>query len=170
MPLIIDRDGYLILNLGMLAISAFEIVLPSSTIMPTLTQLFQHPSQNIPLVISTSVAATIVVLSLAELAIRSPPKPKLILSPRETLLPKLTKEEQSLLAYPPDLFPGARDVTSPVSQVTWHHSTRFRYLTICFSTVQSVSMNGVPELGGRCLCYMASAPRVSRLANSPTLW
>jgi hypothetical protein len=85
--------------------------------MSTLTQFFKDSPRNVPLVIGTSVVSTIAVITLAKLTLRSPPKPKLIPSPRETLLPKITKEEQSQLSYPPDLFPGARDVTSPASQV-----------------------------------------------------
>jgi hypothetical protein len=40
----------------------------------------------------------------------SPPKKKIIPSP------KLSKEEQNKLSYPPDILPGAQDVVSPVSQ------------------------------------------------------
>jgi hypothetical protein len=92
--------------------------------MYTLSQFFKEPPRNIPLIIGTSVATTLAVITLARLSLRSPTKPKLIVSPRETLLPKLTKEEQSLLSYPLDIFPGARDVPSPVSQVTWYSKSR----------------------------------------------
>lgn len=71
------------------------------------------------LIIGTSTATTLAVITLAKLTLQSPPKPRIIPSPRETLLPKLTKEEQSQLTYPPDIFPGARDVPSRVSQFTW---------------------------------------------------
>jgi hypothetical protein len=90
----------------------------SRSIMSALTQLFKDPPRNLPLIIGTSVASTLAVITLAKLALQSPPKPKLIPSPRETLLPTLTKAEQDLLSYPPDIFPGARDVTSPVSRIT----------------------------------------------------
>ena len=36
-----------------------------------------------------------------------------IASPRETLLPHLTPEQAATLPYPPNLFPGARDVETP---------------------------------------------------------
>ncbi|MCJ1281943.1 hypothetical protein MMC26_001266 [Xylographa opegraphella] len=39
--------------------------------------------------------------------------PNSIPSPVHTLFPHLTPAEQSALPYPPDLFPGARDVESP---------------------------------------------------------
>ncbi|KAN0122434.1 alpha/beta-hydrolase [Hyaloscypha variabilis] len=85
--------------------------------MSALTQLFKDPPRNLPLIIGTSVASTLAVITLAKLALQSPPKPKLIPSPRETLLPTLTKAEQDLLSYPPDIFPGARDVTSPYGTI-----------------------------------------------------
>ncbi|KAE9381544.1 alpha/beta-hydrolase [Stipitochalara longipes BDJ] len=85
--------------------------------MSALTQLFTDPPRNFPLIIGTSVATTLAVITLTKLALQSPPKPKLIPSPRETLLPTLTKGEQDLLSYPPDLFPGARDVTSPYGTI-----------------------------------------------------
>ena len=36
-----------------------------------------------------------------------------IASPRETLLPHLTPAQVATLPYPPNLFPGARDVETP---------------------------------------------------------
>ncbi|OCK81970.1 alpha/beta-hydrolase [Lepidopterella palustris CBS 459.81] len=39
--------------------------------------------------------------------------PKIIASPRETLLPNLSQGEIDSLPYPPDVLPGARDVDSP---------------------------------------------------------
>ncbi|KIW72001.1 hypothetical protein PV04_00225 [Phialophora macrospora] len=40
-----------------------------------------------------------------------------ILSPRTTLLPKLSKEQISDLPYPPDVLPGARDVDTPYGTI-----------------------------------------------------
>ena len=54
-------------------------------------------------------------LAAVPLVRRSPttrPRP-CIKSPRETLLPTLSKEEIAALAYPPDLLPGGRDVETP---------------------------------------------------------
>ena len=39
-------------------------------------------------------------------------RPKIITSPRETLLPVLSPEQASLLPYPPNALPGPRDVES----------------------------------------------------------
>lgn len=38
---------------------------------------------------------------------------KTLLSPRETVLPRLSDEEVRKLPYPPNALPGARDVASP---------------------------------------------------------
>lgn len=46
-----------------------------------------------------------------------PPKSYIHRSPRTTLLPKLSDEEKSRLAYPPDILPGARDVDSPYGSI-----------------------------------------------------
>lgn len=51
-------------------------------------------------------------VTLQTLVSRSSAK-AIILSPRETLLPKLTEGEKCALPYPPDALPGARDVNSP---------------------------------------------------------
>ena len=85
--------------------------------MSLLPNTFGDVPRKLPLVIGASVATTLAVISLAKLALQSPPKPKLIRSPRETLLPNLTPAEQDQLDYPPDILPGARDVLSSVSQV-----------------------------------------------------
>jgi hypothetical protein len=79
----------------------------------TLNNFFKHElARNLPLIITSSVVTTLAIVTLAS---TSPPPKKIIPSPRETLLPRLSKEEQGLQAYPPDVFPGARDVSSPVS-------------------------------------------------------
>lgn len=44
-------------------------------------------------------------------------KAVIIRSPRTTILPKLTDEEKSDLPYPPDVFPGARDVDTPYGSI-----------------------------------------------------
>lgn len=44
-------------------------------------------------------------------------KPRTIASPRESLLPKLSKAEIADLPYPPDALPGARDIASPYGSI-----------------------------------------------------
>ncbi|KAF4632706.1 hypothetical protein G7Y89_g5414 [Cudoniella acicularis] len=70
------------------------------------------PSRDTYLIIGSSVATTLAVVTLTRLALSSPPK-TIIRGPTDTLLPKLSKEEQAELPYPPDVFPGSRDVVSP---------------------------------------------------------
>lgn len=71
-------------------------------------------SRNPGFLVGSSVAATLVVVAIARLISRT--SPKKILSSRATQLLHLSKAEQSELPYPPDVFPGARDVDSPVSR------------------------------------------------------
>jgi hypothetical protein len=100
----------------------------------TLNNFFKHElARNLPLVITSSVVTTLAVtITLARLAFTStsPPPKQIISSPRETLLPRLSKEEQELLAYPPDVFPGARDVSSPVSQSVSHVHPHPSFLSV----------------------------------------
>ena len=87
--------------------------------MDRISQLFGSvPTHNKYFIISSSIATTLTVLTIARLAFYPVP-PKIIPSPRKTLLPKLSKKEQDNLPYPPDVFleSGARDVDSPVSHV-----------------------------------------------------
>ncbi|RFU24109.1 hypothetical protein B7463_g12230, partial [Scytalidium lignicola] len=65
--------------------------------------------QNVGLIVSTTVATTFAVAAVLKWTLYAP-LPKRIPSPRETLLPRLSKSEKDALPYPPDLFPGARDV------------------------------------------------------------
>ena len=92
-----------------------------------LSRLLGHEPARISFVIGSSVAVTLAVVAIARLALHSTPR-KIVPSPRATLLPKLSKAEQEDLPYPPDVFPGARDVESPVRiLVLWHiyfHKTR----------------------------------------------
>jgi pimeloyl-ACP methyl ester carboxylesterase len=78
------------------------------------------PTYSNSLIIGSSAATTLAAIALARLALYSQP-PKVVPSPRKTLLPKLSKAEQDNLPYPPDVFPGARDVNSPVSHVNNYH-------------------------------------------------
>jgi hypothetical protein len=82
--------------------------------MSTLARLCGDPRGSVPLIIGSTVTATLAILTLIRLALTSSPQRKTIPSPRETLLPKLTKEEQDKLFYPPNILPGARDVGNPV--------------------------------------------------------
>ncbi len=71
------------------------------------------PVHNKAFIIASSVVGTLAVIAAGRLALYSQP-PRIISSPRSTLLPKLSESEQAELPYPPDIFPG-RDVQSPVT-------------------------------------------------------
>jgi len=94
----------------------FTLLLAFVTAMSaTFSRLFGlEPTRNISLIAGSSVAVTLAVLTVTRLGLRSTPK-KIVPSPRKTVLPKLLAAEQATLPYPPDVFPGARDVDSPVS-------------------------------------------------------
>ena len=57
-------------------------------------------------------AVALTILSLTVRRARQP-VPRTIPSPRDTLLPNISLEQAAALPYPPDLLPGARDVTTP---------------------------------------------------------
>lgn len=62
-------------------------------------------------------SSAVALSSLAYRVVRSLNEPTFVRrsvpSPRETLVPHLTVEQAGALAYPPDLLPGARDVSTP---------------------------------------------------------
>jgi hypothetical protein len=78
-----------------------------------LARIPRFEARNVAL-IGSSVATTLALVAITRYAFQSTP-PKIIPSPRTTVLPRLSKQEQDALSYPPDVFPGARDVVSPVS-------------------------------------------------------
>jgi hypothetical protein len=75
------------------------------------------PSLHTSFIVISTVATTLTLSALARNYMNPVPEP-VIRSPNTTLLPELSKEEYDELPYPPDAFPGARDVASPVSVIT----------------------------------------------------
>jgi pimeloyl-ACP methyl ester carboxylesterase len=75
------------------------------------------PTQNTGFIIGSSVIVTLAAIALGRLAFRAD-TPKRILSPRATQLPSLSEAEKEKLPFPPDLFPGGREVDSPVSHMS----------------------------------------------------
>lgn len=73
------------------------------------------PTSYIVAGVAASIASGLAILSVSE-RLQSRPRTsrQIIPSPRATQIPGLTKEEQAALPYPPDVFPGSRDVESPV--------------------------------------------------------
>lgn len=58
-------------------------------------------------------AASLAVGALVNAYTRSKPSKQFLQSPRGTLLPTFDADETAGLSYPPDAFPGSRDVDSP---------------------------------------------------------
>lgn len=63
---------------------------------------------------ATAAIAAATVLALFRWALY-PHRPKTIAGPLRSVLPNLSSEQLARLDYPPDIFPGARDVQTPVS-------------------------------------------------------
>ncbi|KAG9237606.1 alpha/beta-hydrolase [Amylocarpus encephaloides] len=105
------------------------------------------PSRDTSLVV-LSVATTLITSALVRRAL-DPPAERIIPSPRETLLPKLTKEEQGELPYPPGAFPGARDVESPYGTIRvyeWGPETGRKVLLIHGISTPCVSLGGLSNI------------------------
>ncbi|EXJ65366.1 hypothetical protein A1O7_01707 [Cladophialophora yegresii CBS 114405] len=67
-------------------------------------------------------------------------------SPRTTLLPKLSKEEISDLAYPPDVLPGGRDVDTPYGSIRVYEfgpETGRKVLLIHGISTPAIALGGV---------------------------
>ena len=84
-------------------------------------------------------------------AISTPPSPnfpKIIPSPRTTVLPKLSDGEVQDLPYPPDVFPGARDVETPYGSIRvyeWGPNDGRKVLLIHGISTPSISMAGIAD-------------------------
>ncbi|KAG4442199.1 hypothetical protein IFR05_002309 [Cadophora sp. M221] len=85
--------------------------------MPTLFPLpLPSEFQTQILLILTATTTTILTLKLSQYIFRTlftKPQPKILRGPSTTVLPFLTQEEKDRLPYPPDAYPGGRDVGSP---------------------------------------------------------
>ena len=69
------------------------------------------------LVASTVLTASLLTVAFVIYSLSTSHNPKalrrFIVSPRDSLLPNISSERAAALPYPPDLFPGARDVVTP---------------------------------------------------------
>ena len=89
--------------------------------MDFISGIFSPPlDRSVTYIIGASVITTFAVLTVSRLALQGKQQ-KIIRSPRETLLPKLTEAEIAELDYPPDVLPGSRDVDSPVCVTPYHY-------------------------------------------------
>ncbi|KAH9217342.1 Alpha/Beta hydrolase protein [Leptodontidium sp. 2 PMI_412] len=83
--------------------------------MPNLFPLTSESQTPTTLLILTA-TTTILTLKLSQYifnALFTKAQPKILRGPATTVLPFLTQEEKDKLPYPPDAYPGARDVDSP---------------------------------------------------------
>jgi len=64
-------------------------------------------------IVVTTALATYAAITLPRLFFRKK-QVKIFKGPATTLLPKLSLAEKKALPYPPDTYPGGRDVNSPV--------------------------------------------------------
>lgn len=74
------------------------------------------PTRHVAFIVGSSVASTLALMLISRLAFDKM-TPQTIPSPTATLLPKLSEDEKDEMAYPPDVFPGARDVASPYGMI-----------------------------------------------------
>jgi hypothetical protein len=81
----------------------------------SMTSRFRFPAPHMYLIAGASLGSLLLLRHLSS-SLRSD-KYKTILSPRETLLPKLSAEEVKSLPYPLDALPGARDVDNPYGSI-----------------------------------------------------
>ena len=81
------------------------------------TTILQRYNHQIPL-LAAGLLSLACVFALRQSSSASARKAQSIIrSPRATLLPQLSDDEIAILPYPPDVLPGARDVTSPYGTV-----------------------------------------------------
>lgn len=85
-----------------------------------------HHAQPLPLTSESQTPTTLLILTATTTiltlklsqyifnALFTKAQPKILRGPATTVLPFLTQEEKDKLPYPPDAYPGARDVDSPV--------------------------------------------------------
>lgn len=73
-------------------------------------------TQSTAITVTTTVVVTVSLVALVN-RFSQPKRASVLPSPRKTLLPNLSAEQESQLLYPPDFFPGARDVPTPYGSI-----------------------------------------------------
>ncbi|MCJ1431808.1 hypothetical protein MMC27_001163 [Xylographa pallens] len=98
--------------------------------------------------------------------------PNSIPSPVDTLLPHLSPAEQSALPYPPDIFPGARDVESPYGSLRvyeWGPEEGRKVLLVHGISTPCLSLGGIAEglaeCGARVMLIAFFNPIVLQLSH-----
>ncbi|KAH8602840.1 Alpha/Beta hydrolase protein [Bisporella sp. PMI_857] len=125
------------------------------------------------LLIGSSIATTLVAISVARIAFPGTPN-HIILSPRDTQLPRLSPSEQNDLPYPPDVFPGARDVTSRYGTIRvyeWGPEDGRKVLLVHGISTPCLALgsiaNGLVEIGCRVILFDLWGRGYSDSSNLP---
>ncbi|KAI9703403.1 MAG: hypothetical protein M1820_005875 [Bogoriella megaspora] len=111
------------------------------------------PTPRAPLLLAGAAAAAASIWSGYRLyraisADPSPNSPEIIPSPLKTLLPDLSKDEIENLPYPPDVYPGARDVETPYSSIRvyeWGPEDGRKVLLVHGISMPSITLAKVAE-------------------------
>ncbi|KAF2192717.1 alpha/beta-hydrolase [Zopfia rhizophila CBS 207.26] len=101
---------------------------------------------NLPLFLPAGAASLGIFFFLYSIRSLGSKEPEVIPSPRETLLPRLSKEEIKNLPYPPDALPGARDVDSPYGSIRvyeWGPLNGEKILFIHGISTPSIALGGL---------------------------
>jgi len=107
------------------------------------------PPSRVSFYLTASAASLgiLVILKSIYNATRSP-SPIVVESPGSTLIPKLSAEEASNLPYPPDVLPGARDVTTPYGTIRvyeWGPQDGRKVLLVHGISTPCIALAGVAE-------------------------
>lgn len=81
--------------------------------------LLRLPNLSMPSAMHTAFIATTTAIATASLIVLAkatlwPRRHKVLASPLKTVIPRLSDREVQALVYRPDIYPGARDVDTPV--------------------------------------------------------
>ncbi|RMD42189.1 hypothetical protein DV735_g2955, partial [Chaetothyriales sp. CBS 134920] len=121
-----------------------------------LQDLSKHIDTELVVATSSAFALGLIVRGL----VQSRKKQTIIPSPRVTLLPTLSSEEQAKLPYPPDSFPGARDVATPYGSIRVYEfgpETGRKVVLVHGISTPCLSLgavaNGLVERGARVLLF-----------------
>jgi len=99
-------------------LTAVFIIMPSLEDIADFTNSRLSPSRLSPYIVAG--VATLSLFAIFRSSQGSPwvtKKDNIVPSPLDTTIPGLSKEEIDELPYPPDLFPGARDVDTPYGSI-----------------------------------------------------
>ncbi|ROV97541.1 hypothetical protein VSDG_04635 [Cytospora chrysosperma] len=88
-------------------------------VLPKLAQMVLPPGSDssTSMLVTTTAIMSVSLYTILSRIITQPRRPSILPSPLRTLVPALSPEQRSELLYPPDFFPGARDVPTPYGSI-----------------------------------------------------